>query len=287
MVLATPKHRHDDPPDGEVLAHCAATLANLAEDRRNQLQMPKDGAYEPLCRLAQVDLTQVDMNGDGDIDGYGDGGVMHSDVSRCLCSLSSRVENVGSCGGGTPFGPSELQALFHLAGGTCAPHNEHCRKDALVALGNLAITAKSQQAIAKLGGVPCLALGLASEFTSCRLYAARALYRVGVLPENQPLLVSAGAVPPLIQLSGDGRDVEVQRCAVMALCNATVRVKHANENSRKIFELFVYIKKLFAFSNVWVFQKGVPFPHLIITTCPTSCVRHRPTLPMRSLLVPN
>ena len=201
--------------------------------------MPKDGAYQPLCRLAHVDLTRVDMNGDGDIDGYGDGGAMHSDVSRCLCSLSSRVENVGSCGGGTPFGPSELQALFHLAGNTCAPQNEHCRKDALVAVGNLAISAKSQQAIAKLGGVPCLAQGLASEYTSCRLYAARALYRVGVLPENQPLLVAAGAVPPLIQLSGDGRDVEVQRCAVMALCNATVKLKGIGSKEERSCSILV------------------------------------------------
>ena len=162
------------------------------------------------------------MDGDGEVDGLGDGGAMAADVSRCFCSLSSRDENVGACGGGAPFGPSELQALFHLAGSACAPANEASRRDALVALGNLAVTAKAQQAIAKLGGVPCLASGLSSPFASCRLYAARALYRVGVLPENQPLLVAAGAVPPLIVLAGDGRDVEVQRCAVMALCNATV-----------------------------------------------------------------
>jgi hypothetical protein len=160
------------------------------------------------------------MDGDGEVDGLGDGGAMAADVSRCFCSLSSRDENVGACGGGAPFGPSELQALFHLAG--CAPAHEASRRDALVALGNLAVTAKAQQAIAKLGGVPCLAGGLSSPFASCRLYAARALYRVGVLPENQPLLVAAGTVPPLIVLAGDGRDVEVQRCAVMALCNATV-----------------------------------------------------------------
>ena len=51
--------RPDDPPDGELLAQCAATLANLAEDRRNQLQLPKDGAYGPLRRLAMIDLTKV------------------------------------------------------------------------------------------------------------------------------------------------------------------------------------------------------------------------------------
>jgi hypothetical protein len=31
----------------------------LAQDRRNQLQLPKDGAYGPLRRLAMIDLTKV------------------------------------------------------------------------------------------------------------------------------------------------------------------------------------------------------------------------------------
>ena len=48
-----------DPEDGELLAQCAAALANVAEDGRNQLQMPRDGVFPPLCRLALVDLTLV------------------------------------------------------------------------------------------------------------------------------------------------------------------------------------------------------------------------------------
>ena len=144
------------------------------------------------------------MDGDGEVDGLGDGGAMHADCSRCFCSLSSREENVHS----GVFGPRELQALFHLAR-EAAPANEDCCRDALIALGNIAITSKNQQAIARLGGIPCLAQALGSPFSSCQLYAARALYRLGVVEANQPKLVEAGAVPPLIALAEQSSDTEV------------------------------------------------------------------------------
>ena len=208
--------RKDDPPDGQLLAQCAATLANVAEDYRNKGQMPRDGVFPALCRLAEVDLRLVDMDGDGTVDGLGDGGAMHADVSRCFCSLSSIEANVS----GGVFGPRECTALFHLAH-DASPENEACCRDALIALGNLAVTTPSQQAIAKLGGIPPLSAALSSPYASCRLYGARALYRLGVLPENMPKLVEGGAVASLLTLCRDGRDAETQRCAVMALTNIT------------------------------------------------------------------
>ena len=48
---------------------------------------------------------------------------MHSDVARCLASLSSVPENVHK----GLFGPAELEALFRLASGKpsgAAPDNE-------------------------------------------------------------------------------------------------------------------------------------------------------------------
>lgn len=90
------------------------------------------------------------------------------------------------------------------------PLDENCCRDALVALGNIAVTESNQRAVAELGGIPCLAKTLTSSpFSSCQLYAARALYRVGALKDNQPLLVEGGAITPLVELSDNRNDVEV------------------------------------------------------------------------------
>jgi hypothetical protein len=55
--------------------------------------------------------------------------------------------------------------------------------------------------VANLGGIQCLAKSLRSPFVPCQLNAARALYRLGHLPGNQPKLLEAGAVPPLLELA--------------------------------------------------------------------------------------
>jgi hypothetical protein len=57
-----------------MLQQCAATLANVAEDKRNMVQLPKDGAFQCLVLMANLDMTMVDLDGDGSPDGRGDGG---------------------------------------------------------------------------------------------------------------------------------------------------------------------------------------------------------------------
>lgn len=37
-----------DPPDLDLLTQCAATLANLAEDAHNQVQLIKDGVFKVI-----------------------------------------------------------------------------------------------------------------------------------------------------------------------------------------------------------------------------------------------
>lgn len=130
--------------DLDLLQQCAGTLANCAENGRNQISMIKDGVFAPLVHLA----------------GKEDVGIQQ-DVARALCSITSNAENqVGV------FGPDEMRALFHLAGSD----EENCARDACIAIGNVAVIAKNQLAIAKLGGLPPLIKQLGSEFSSCQMY---------------------------------------------------------------------------------------------------------------------
>jgi hypothetical protein len=98
---------------------------------------------------------------------------------------------------------SFIASLFCLNGSGCS-------RDALLALGNIAITATNQEAIAKLGGFPAVLTALGSAFTASRYYAARVASRLSNLTDNQPRLVDAGAVPLLLALAKDDTDVNAQ-----------------------------------------------------------------------------
>jgi hypothetical protein len=50
------------------------------------------------------------------------------------------------------FGPDEMRALFHLAGSA----EENCGRDAVIALGNLAVISRNQLNLVTLGVLPCL-----------------------------------------------------------------------------------------------------------------------------------
>lgn len=69
----------------------------------------------------------------------------------------------------------------------CDYLNELCRRDALVCIGNLAVTNKNQLLIAKLGSLSVLARAMGSEYESCQRFAWRTLYRLAANTEIQKL----------------------------------------------------------------------------------------------------
>ena len=75
----------------------------------------------------------------------------------------------------------------------CDNIDEPCRRDALVCIGNLAVTNKNQLMIAKLGALPVLARGMTSEFETCQRFSCRAIYR---LAANVDIQVGKTHIPP-------------------------------------------------------------------------------------------
>ncbi len=95
-------------------------------------------------------------------------------------------------------------------------------RDALVALGNIAVVAKNQLLISKLGGLAFISNGLTSVYDSCHQFATRALYRMSALAENQVKIIEAGCVPSLNRLC-ESKQVLVRKYSATTLCNISVR----------------------------------------------------------------
>lgn len=94
------------------------------------------------------------------------------------------------------YGPDELHAVFALAGSS----EEKCARDAAMTVGNLAVVAGNQVAIAEAGGLaPMVGMVSGSQYTSCQKFAARALYRLAAHGSNRPLIVAQGGLPPLVR----------------------------------------------------------------------------------------
>jgi hypothetical protein len=77
---------------------------------------------------------------------------------------------------------------------------ENCRRDALVSLGNLAVNAKNQLMICKIGGLPVVSASLESGFESVQRFACRVLYRLTAHALIQSTLVDVGAIPSINRL---------------------------------------------------------------------------------------
>ncbi|KAJ1442018.1 hypothetical protein B484DRAFT_390396, partial [Ochromonadaceae sp. CCMP2298] len=104
--------------DIDLLRQCAALLGNVAENGENQITLVRDGVLPRLVHLGTVAHPEVQQ-----------------DVSKCFASLTANAENhVGV------FGAPECKAILALA----ESDEENCVRDALVSLGNLAVTAKNQ-----------------------------------------------------------------------------------------------------------------------------------------------
>lgn len=106
------------------------------------------------------------------------------------------------------FEPDDLREVFALAGSP----EEKCARDAAMTLGNLAVVASNQLAIAEAGGLaPMIAVLEGSRHVSCQKFAARALHRLAAHGANKPAIVSEGALPALVRRLRSP-DAEVARC---------------------------------------------------------------------------
>lgn len=78
-------------------------------------------------------------------------------------------------------------------------------------VGNLAVVAGNQVAIAEAGGLaPMVGMVNGSQYTSCQKFAARALYRLAAHGSNKSLIVAQGGLPPLVRRLRSS-DAEVAR----------------------------------------------------------------------------
>jgi Armadillo/beta-catenin-like repeat len=159
----------------DTIAQCCGTLANLADDVRNQVTLVTDGALPRLAALTAI----------------GDEAV-RCDIARAYGSITSNAECQVGC-----FTATDIDALLSLI---VRPFEELCTRDALMALGNLAVVNKNQALIAARGGLTCIIAVLTSSYVSCRRYAARAMSRLCALGDNQPLALQAGALLSLVKL---------------------------------------------------------------------------------------
>eukprot|EP00953_Heterococcus_sp_UTEX-ZZ885_P035587 18364-Heterococcus_DN1.PRE.6 len=159
----------------DTIAQCCGTLANLADDARNQVTLVTDGALPRLAALTAI----------------GDEAV-RCDIARAYGSITSNAECQVGC-----FTATDIDALLSLI---VRPFEELCTRDALMALGNLAVVNKNQALIAARGGLTCIIAVLTSSYVSCRCYAARAMSRLCALGDNQPLALQAGALLSLVKL---------------------------------------------------------------------------------------
>jgi Armadillo/beta-catenin-like repeat len=159
----------------DTIAQCCGTLANLADDVRNQVTLVTDGALSRLAALTAIGDESV-----------------RCDIARAYGSITSNAECQVGC-----FTATDIDALLSLV---VRPFEELCTRDALMALGNLAVVNKNQALIAARGGLTCIIAVLTSSYVSCRRYAARAMSRLCALGDNQPLALQAGALLPLVKL---------------------------------------------------------------------------------------
>ena len=149
----------DKTQDIDLLRQCSSILAYCSENAENQISMIKDGVLPRLVHLAGVDHPEVQL-----------------DVARTYASLTANAENhIGV------FGAMEINSMFKLT----ESMEENCRRDALVSLGNLAIVAKNQLMIVRLGGLSFIARAIESEFESVQRFACRVIYRLAAHTEIQ------------------------------------------------------------------------------------------------------
>lgn len=167
------------------------------------MSLIKDGLLPRLIHLSGIE----------DVD-------IQRDASKTFASLTANTENhIGV------FGAPEIKTMLRL----CLSTEENCARDGLVSIGNLAVTAKKQLIISKLGGVSVMCQALKSQFASSHQYAARALYRLSAHPNIQTSVIDGGAIAALNKLTKDESPL-IRKFAVMVLCN----VSSGKQNQAKL-----------------------------------------------------
>jgi hypothetical protein len=129
----------DEGQDVDLLRQCAAVLANISENGENQVTLIREELLPRLIHLGAVRHPEIQQ-----------------DVAKCFASLtgtslpllpiiyavdnalhytSANAENHSGV-----FGAVEIKCMIELS----ESPEENCRRDALVALGNLAVNAHNQ-----------------------------------------------------------------------------------------------------------------------------------------------